>query len=410
MHIPRLSRVVPSILVLCLVGLLVLVTPIFGASARSTHHSAPSQSAPPVISTSCPPSGKARAAFLPSLRLGSHPTIVYIVNEGISTPTFGTLKRYDVLTGQKVEIVKLANTAIAWAQLSANGQWLLFVAGAKLELIRMDGQDLQTLFCNPTGINNVQWSTDMQHIVFDVFVNGAGHINLLTTSNGALQTEISGNMAVGNPLVFTWLDLHRFYFTYLQPDIGPTGLFLFDIRKEPNQLPFSVFQRYFTDFDSSYDASKLYITICACQRAQGGPSTITVQPAMGGQARVLYTSSTLAATTVRAVLPGTLLFLISNTFGDMTHNGLWKMNTDGSGVTRLTTDQTSQFSVLNSFSQFPWSNISRNGSQYVLQLLNVNNPNNLTYTLEYGSLSGGSPFVFASITNVQLETVGWTTM
>jgi hypothetical protein len=26
-----------------------------------------------------------------------------------------------------------------------------------------------------------------------------------------------------------------------------------------------------------------------------------------------------------------------------------------------------------------------------------------TYTLEYGSLNGGSPFVFASITNVQLQ-------
>jgi len=35
---------------------------------------------------------------------------------------------------------------------------------------------------------------------------------------------------------------------------------------------------------------------------------------------------------------------------------------------------------------------------------------NTTYTLEYGSLSGGAPIVFASITNVQLATVGWTTM
>ena len=33
-----------------------------------------------------------------------------------------------------------------------------------------------------------------------------------------------------------------------------------------------------------------------------------------------------------------------------------------------------------------------------------------TYTLEYGSLSGGSPIVFASTTNIQLATVGWTTM
>jgi len=37
-------------------------------------------------------------------------------------------------------------------------------------------------------------------------------------------------------------------------------------------------------------------------------------------------------------------------------------------------------------------------------------PSASTYTLEYGSLSGGAPVVFASINNVQLALVGWTTM
>ena len=63
----------------------------------------------------------------------------------------------------------------------------------------------------------------------------------------------------------------------------------------------------------------------------------------------------------------------------------------------------------NLFTQFPWSNVSRDSSKYVLQISRPTSAGPL-YTLEYGSLSGGSPFVFASITNVQLATVGWTTM
>ena len=143
-HTPRAKRV----LIFCLVGCLVFL---FAASAalspvRASSSSA-SRSFSPAISTSCPAPGTARAAYMPSMALGTHPTIVYIVNES----TAGTLKRYDVVTGGKVEIVKLANTYINSAQLSGNGQWLLFVStqkGAslsKLQLVRMDGQYLQTL-------------------------------------------------------------------------------------------------------------------------------------------------------------------------------------------------------------------------------------------------------------------------
>jgi hypothetical protein len=81
----------------------------------------------------------------------------------------------------------------------------------------------------------------------------------------------------------------------------------------------------------------------------------------------------------------------------------------GTGLTRLTTDSAGQVSGLTDFSQFPWSNVSRDGSQYALGIISGNS-SNTTYTLEYGSLNGGAPSVFASITNVQLSIVGWTTM
>jgi len=104
-----------------------------------------------------------------------------------------------------------------------------------------------------------------------------------------------------------------------------------------------------------------------------------------------------------------MLFLVANTSGDTSHNGLWRVETDGSNPLRLTSTPGSINSQLNQFNQFPWSNVSRDSQRYALQIVNSTS-SGTTYTLEYSSLSGGSPVVFASITGTQLATVGWTTM
>ena len=95
---------------------------------------------------------------MPTLALGNHQNIVYIVNEfQAQTPTFGTLKRLDIKTGAKTEIVKIAGISISDAQVSADGQWILFVSVTtnqdKLQLVRMDGQGLQTLYCASPASN-----------------------------------------------------------------------------------------------------------------------------------------------------------------------------------------------------------------------------------------------------------------
>jgi hypothetical protein len=119
MRATRLSHVVIAILVICLVGLSLLVAPHVRASASSAHTSVASHPAHPRISTNCPAPGTANAAVMPPVKLGTHPNIVYIVNEGTpANPTFGTLKRYDSVTGSKVEIIKLAKTLISGAQVS----------------------------------------------------------------------------------------------------------------------------------------------------------------------------------------------------------------------------------------------------------------------------------------------------
>ena len=136
---------------------------------------------------------------------------------------------------------------------------------------------------------------------------------------------------------------------------------------------------------------------------------ITVRPPTGLSYTYDYVSQSLGFTAVRAVTSNTLLFLVGNTSGDTSHNGLWKVGTNGSNPASLALTPSKTNSQFNQFTQFPWTNASRDGSRYVLQIVNSTS-SGTTYTLEYGSLSSGSPFVFASITNVQLATVGWTTM
>ena len=145
-QITRASRILISCLAGCVIFLLAASAPQSHVSASS---STTSQAFRPAISTSCPAPGTGRAAVLPSLTLGTHQNIVYVSNKFSSSflPLSGTLKRYDVTTRSKTTIVSLANQNIASAQVSADGQWILFVAQSgtsssplfKLQLIRMDG-------------------------------------------------------------------------------------------------------------------------------------------------------------------------------------------------------------------------------------------------------------------------------
>jgi hypothetical protein len=424
----RGGRVLFPVLMGCLVVLFaVACAPLYAHASNSNSlnslNSAAASSAKQVaITTNCPAAGTANAASLPSITLGSHPNIVYIVNEA----TAGTLKRYDIVTGTKTEVVKLANTSISEAQVSANGQWLLFVAHVsgqvKLQLVRMDGKFLQTLYCGTP--NQAQWSTDQKYIVFQ---DTKGTL-LLTVNTGALQVELAPTT---NPSIHprTWLDNTHVYIELQFVDGPPEVLAVLDITQGSNQnwqkLPVAFDATLNTpfcwDFDSSFDGKTLFTSQCSnisnTHPGPGpahGPGVISSRPAFGGGPgsstyTYLYVNQGQAFTTVRAVTSKTLLFLVANTSGDTSQNGLWKVGVDGSNPQLLARTPGSIDSQLNQFSQFPWSNVSRESSRYALQIVSTQS-NNTTYTLEYGSLSGGAPTVFASITNVQLATVGWTTM
>lgn len=382
------------------------------------------------VSTNCPAPGTGRAAFLPPLALGQdpHQTLVYSSSQydtNTGGTTFSNLKRYDVTTKHTTTLFTQSQRQIAAPQVSADGQWILFssiqysqnsktTTNSQLQLIRVDGQYLQTLYCvTGEALTEVQWSTDQKLIAFLRTSNSsrATALDLLNTHTGAVQRELTtSNTAPVN--LSTWLDTQHIYLTNIQTDAAPDTIYLLDIRKGANQHTsdlVTVFHNSaLSSFDSSYNSKNLYTSICACGYVNSGPSTISVEPTSGGHSKTVYASAKYAIRQVRAVTPTTLLFVILNTSlggstADTSHNGLWEIRTDGTGLTRLTKGN----AVLTGASQFPWSNVSRNHSLYALQVYS-----NQPQVLVVGSLSGGTPTTIATVPNQQtlLENIGWTMM
>ncbi len=380
----------------------------------------------PATSTSCPASGTARTFVSAPLVLGQDPTIVYIVNEGTtSAPTFGTIKSYDTSTGNKVEINKTANTRVDDAQVSADGQWVLFtahVAGqSELRVVRMDGQGLQALFCAPSGahIFGAQWSLNQKLVVFDVGQDAGGTtIYLLDMTNGSLQSELVSTAPGLAYLPRTWLDNKRVLLVGFaqNADAPPQNVYLLDTTKGANQQATDLQQvislgQPCWDFDSSFDSTKLFVSQCTPGQPQAS-SSVGVQSATGGTLNTFLTSSTLAINTIRVIDPNNTLLATANNMGqgvsgDTSNDGLYRLRTDGSNPFLLTSNNSGETSNLNLFSQYFWSNISRDSKLYALEMSSFSASR---YTLMFGSLNGGKPTTFADLNGTVMEIAGWTRM
>jgi hypothetical protein len=107
---------------------------------------------------------------------------------------------------------------------------------------------------------------------------------------------------------------------------------------------------------------------------------------MGGSARTIYSSQTQAIMTFHTVNAQTLLLYIENTQGDLSQNGLWKININGSGLTRLTTAGGQLCADLGYTATLP--QIISNGQFYALRA---------NESLMAGSLNGGTPTTFETL-------------
>lgn len=376
----------------------------------------------PPTQTNCPPTGVGRAMIIAPLVLDNHQNVVYTLNQGTyDAPVQGKLLRYDVTTGKETLIVTLPHAHFYQAQLSTDGQWVLFVnvTGAngrisQLQMIRLDGQGLQTLYCTPDyGIQQTQWSYDQSRLVFYNLVNTQGVIYLLDMRSGTVQTLLTAPPQVGL-VIRTWLDASRLYVTDTAIDTIHSSIYLLDLNKGMNQtlamLTYAV-RRNYGDFDSSDDGAHLLISYGGCQQnVCSGPSSIGVQPLSGGQQRTIYTSQFYDVIQVRVLNHTSMLFLVGNSVsaGNTEQDGLWKINIDGSGMTRLLTITVKQFSYFNYRTQALWANVSRDGSMYILQV-NGFQGTTQTNSLVLGGIDGGPTHVVATTQDgSELAVVGWT--
>jgi hypothetical protein len=101
-------------------------------------------------------------------------------------------------------------------------------------------------------------------------------------------------------------------------------------------------------------------------------------------------------------------------------NGLWKVNIDGTGLSRLTSEAGDEATAF-PFTRTPWSVVSRDGGSYAVRLDTYAHltPGTITplasSALLLGSMSSGQPVAFATLTRTTgtidtLDMVGWTTM
>jgi len=424
----------------CLIALLAVLVPVIGlrivpASAADSLVVSQTVQMPPT-QTSCPTNGTARAAIMRPVKLGKHPTIVYVYNEVPvnTTIAYGHLKLYDVTTGHKSVLVT-SGLSIEHAQVSADGQWVLFLSQidprgdrqheSMLQLIRMDGQGLQTLYCLPAGIvsraTNIQWSTDQKSVLISTDDHtSTSTVTLSSLATGKLTTELKITDKNYGYTVMTWLDHTRAYVERLGRfgPVPPIVLYVLDTAKYSNPNGSSLkkvlehpIRFSYLSMDSSYDAKQLFVDFCwMVGENEPFDTTISVGPATGGTQRIIYHQApSTCVRQLRAVAPKTLLMTVENlnTRTNIDDNQVWKMKPDGSGRTVLfdLPKNTTTYS-LNVFTQFPWSDVSRDGSMYTLQTYDQK----ITLqTLVFGSMKGGKPTQFAYVSRGSVDIVGWTT-
>lgn len=406
----------------------------------------------PPTATGCPlPAVAGRAAVMRSLALGNDAGVVYIADQGNvpGAASFAELKIYDTAAGvasasQKNvagsrTIVRLPGAVIREAQVSNDGQWVLFVTeqqrASEIQLVRMDGQGLQTLYCAPPAtLQSIQWSPDHSRFLFSQQgTAGVWGLYLFTLASGIIQPELVQSSAAGVGYeARTWLDNRRAYVVGV-PDafipIPARGLFVLDSGRGANQqlsnlltiAPLSQVHVCWS-FDSDYNATVLVTSRCTATPGSGdldgqqGPSTIVTQGVTGGSQRTIYTSQQEAVTQVRLLgyASNTLLMCIGNLNPTVPasvapDNGLWSMKLDGSGRERLATADNLSACEFNRFAQYPWANLSLDNRLYSVAFRQVLGKV-ATVTLNYGSLSGGpvTSFASAAASGGMLAIAGWT--
>jgi len=383
--------------------------------------------------TDCPSNGFARAPLLKPQTLGAHPTLIYTSNDvsrdGLTST--GILKRYDAVT-RSISVLVASGHSISNAQVSADGQWVLFLSqgsaskrniniGTRLQLIHVDGFGLQTLYCVPatTTISGIHWSADQRSVLLDVLDGNTNTtaLRLLDMTTGALKTELQAPFGSGAYKTISWLDHTR---AYVGQDSGPAQptLYLLDTAKNKdihggNLKKVTAFpgsggaMHLDSSADKSVDAKTLFLSYCFSNGITL-TSRITAQAATGGAQHNIYRDLQGCIKDLRTISSTQLLLVVRIPDGGFTREVLMLANTDGSDTTMLYKNSSVHIGLqLNRYGQLPSSNISRDGSLYAFceqgAMMNVSR-------VLVGSFATGKIITLAYSPSSTVSVAGWTKM
>jgi hypothetical protein len=166
----------------------------------------------------------------------------------------------------------------------------------------------------------------------------------------------------------------------------------------------------------SPDTTRLFLSRCNPASGPQSPSTIQVEdstdPQHPSSPRTILSSSTLAIFHMAAISNTTLLFDVLNQGGDRSQDGIWKINMDGAGLSRLTTrGLLDAFDFLDAGAyQDPWTNMSRDGQFYSVASV-AGLQGSSSSGLSYGPVNGTeSQLTPVPLPAEQGGVIGWATL
>jgi eukaryotic-like serine/threonine-protein kinase len=234
-------------------------------------------------------------------------------------------------------------------------------------------------------------------------------VDVLDLASGKTRTVLSGDYSPSN-----WLDDHRLI---VETSVSNTAdYYLFDTNNgsqqklinlphiasltAPGSLPEG-------DIARSSNSSQIFISSFVepstntpgCQgTATQGPGTLKSYTINGGSTHTIYSDQNHAIMVIQPVDARTLLIYIENTIGDLSQNGLWKIKSDGTGLTRLTSANDPRCRDTGYREWAP--KIAQNDQSYALLQTDFNHDEN--QSIVAGNLSGGTPTPIATGANVAL--------
>ncbi|GHO78927.1 hypothetical protein KSD_66980 [Ktedonobacter sp. SOSP1-85] len=347
---------------------------------------------------------QAHGAHMLPLVGARHPAVIY------ATGSYQYLiSSYDTVTKQTRGIFLGGQGTGVRPALSPDGHWILFVVSEasekKLELVRSDGKYAQTLYCLNGGIMFLHWSPDQKHIAFVGNQDENGGIYVLNLESGVATVVLpfvpAGDLQQMNEIQpfmpDAWLDNTHlavlgfsskcfthydsslfpptstlaarspFHNTTGSPQLPPDRLYALDIAKgEKRHQP--DMRLAFDSNNGSYDRNWSYtyatnpghLFIHQCSIDQAGapiPPCSVSQLNTDGSLSTIYKSSDPQIRHIRMLTDHSLLLIT----GQRNALGLWRLNIDGSGLTRLPPT----LNLLSTYASEEWAMLSPDANMYV---------------------------------------------